>query len=105
MNRKEKIKILQAIREGKINIESLQPPQVYFFIERSDKPGIYEHNGKEYNETEYREFCDKIKRKKNGSLIFSEGRQYPKEDLIIIMRHAENKRGENRDDCLTLNIT
>jgi hypothetical protein len=34
LTRKEKIKLLQKIKEGKMSIEELQPPQIYIFIER-----------------------------------------------------------------------
>jgi len=102
--RKEKIKVLQAIREGKLNPESLEPSQVYIFIEHSDKPGVYEHNGKEYNETEYREFCKRIDSKNNGSIIWNEGREYLKEDIIITMSYVENKEIKTGGDSITLNL-
>lgn len=100
MNRMEKLKLLQAIKEGKVSPESLHEPQVYFFDERSDKPGVYEMDGKEYTETEYREFCDKIKRKNSNSQIWNEGKDFPKGDTIItFVKHP--KRGVN---YLTLNL-
>ena len=102
--RKEKIKVLQAIREGKLNPESLEPSQVYIFIEHSDKPGVYEHNGKEYNETEYREFCKRIDSKNNGSIIWNEGREYLKEDIIITMSYVENKEIKSGGHNITLKI-
>ncbi len=102
--RKEKIKVLQAIRKGKLNPESLEPPQVYIFIEHCDKPGVYEHNGKEYNETEYREFCKRIERKYNGSIIWNEGREYLKEDIIITMSYVENREMKTGGDNITLKI-
>lgn len=91
MNRKEKLKLLQGIKNGEISLESLQPPQIYIFVERSNEPGVYQHKGKEYNETEYREFCDKIRAKSHGSIIWDEGKNYPKEDSIITIRHVDNK--------------
>jgi len=102
--RKEKIKVLQAIREGKISPESFELPQVYIFIERNNKPGIYEHNGKEYNETEYKEFCKRIDSKNNGSIIWNEGREYLKEDIIITMSYVENKEIKSGGDNITLKI-
>lgn len=74
--RKEKVKVLQAMKEGRISPEGLKPPQVFIFTERSNKPGVYKHNGREYNEKEYREFCDRVQRQNNGSIIWREGRQY-----------------------------
>jgi len=102
--RKEKIKVLQAIREGKINPESFEPPQVYIFIERNNNPGIYEHNGKEYSETEYREFCNRIERKYNGSIIWNEGREYLKEDIIITMSYSGKKKSEPGGKSISLNL-
>jgi len=83
LNRREKIKLLHSIKEGKIRIENLQPPQVYIFDQISDNPPIYEMNDKEYNEIEYKEFCEKIRAKNNKSIIWKEGKEYPKEDIII----------------------
>lgn len=104
MNRKEKIKVLQAIREGKLNPESLEPPQVYIFTERSDKTGIYVHNGKEYNETEYREFCKRIESKSKEGLKLHGGNQYPKEDIIILMNYSGKKFDDDGGQPLTLKI-
>jgi len=87
--RKEKLKILQAIKEGKISPDSLQPPKVYIFTERSNKPGVYEHEGKEYNETEYREFCNKVERKNNNSIILNERREYPQDTIVTFVKHPE----------------
>jgi hypothetical protein len=89
--RKEKIKLLQAIKDGKLTPADLRPPQVYIFSESNLKPGVYEHKGIEYNETEYREFCEKIQRHNNGSIIWNEGRQYPKEDIIIQICRVDKK--------------
>jgi hypothetical protein len=91
VNRKEKLKILQGIKDGYLSIECLQPLQIYIFMERSNKPGVYEHNGKEYMEKEYQEFCEKIRAKNNGSIIWNEGKTYLKEDIIITIRRVDNK--------------
>jgi len=82
-NRKEKIKVLQALRDGRLSIESLQPPQIYIFVESSTNPGVYTMKGKQYSETEYRQFCEKIRAKGNNSIIWNERKNYPKEDKIV----------------------
>lgn len=104
-NRRDKIKILQAVKEGKLNPASFEPPQVYVFIERNNKPGIYECNGKEYNETEYREFCKLIKEKNSSSIIWNEGRQYPQEDTIIKLCKYANKEPEPGAMNITLDLS
>jgi len=88
ITRKEKIRILQAVKEHKLNVESLQPPQVYIFVESSTNPGVYTMKGKQYSETEYRQFCEKIRAKGNNSIIWNEGKNYPKEDKIVTVRHV-----------------
>jgi hypothetical protein len=74
---------LQKIKEGKLSVKTLEPPQTYIFIQRQDKPGFYEMNGKLFNQNEYQEFCKKIKDKNNNSIIWNEGKTY--EDTIITM--------------------
>ena len=81
--RNDKLKILQGVREGKVSPNVFSPSKIYVFIEKSTNPGFYEYNGKEYNETEYRIFCDKIYQNNKGSIIWNEGRLYPNEDIVI----------------------
>src|SRR5688500_9099091 len=100
MKREEKLKLLQAIKDGKLSISDLRPPQVFIFMERDNKPGIYEHEGKEYNETEYKEFCERLEKRKNGSIIWNEKREYLKEDLIITMCHSGKSFDPSDRDCI-----
>lgn len=88
LTRKEKIKLLQKIKEGKLSFKTLEPPQTYLFIERLDLPGYYDMNGKLFNEDEYQEFCKKIKEKNNNSIIWNEGKTY--EDDIILFTYSRN---------------
>ena len=104
-SRREKIKVLQAVKEGKLNPANLAPPQVFVFVERSNKPGIYEHEGKEYTETETREFCKRIKEKNSSSIIWNEGRQYPQEDTIIKLCKYANKEPEPGAMNITLDLS
>ena len=83
MIRKEMIKVLQAIRDNKLSIENFWSPQVYFFDQISDNPPSYEMNGKKFSETEYKDFCDKIRSRNNNSIIWNEGKKHPKDDIII----------------------
>ena len=68
MNREEKIALLEELQRGDRSIEDLLPPTVYFFIERSNEPGVYrcDNNGKAYSPFELEQFkkqlrpCDSV---------------------------------------------
>jgi hypothetical protein len=81
MNRKQKIELLQAIKDGKVGPEILLPPQVYFFNQLTTNPNTYEMKGKIYSEKEYQDFIDRIENKK--SVVWHEAKQY--EDIIVTM--------------------
>jgi hypothetical protein len=83
LTRKEKIKLLEKVKEGKLSLQSLESPQTYFFLEVADLPGTYEMKGKLYNENEYRQFCKQVKDKNDNSIIWNEGKTY--EDTIITL--------------------
>ena len=85
MKRNDKIKLLRAIKNGSLPIEKLQSPRVYIFHQRSDRPGVYEMNGKEFTEKEYLKFCEAVKRKNSNSIIWKERKQYTNEDQIITL--------------------
>jgi len=104
LNRKGKIALLRAIRDGKVSIDVLQPMKTYFFIESNDRPGVYTCNGNEYNEAEYREFCDKIKSKRNNSIILNEVKDYVKEDTIIRLSYSERST-DTSGRRVTLDLT
>lgn len=97
LKRKKKIKLLQAISEGKLSVEDLQPNKVYFFIQTSDRPGVYNLEGedKEYTEAEYREFCDRVERRGNGSLIWNEFRNYPLKEIIVVKVYDHPEKPES----------
>ncbi len=86
MTRLEKIKTLQAIKEGKATIESLQPPQRYCFKEDSHRAGIYLMNGKEFTVDEY--------------FVFSESKENTSDTIMTITKHLPSRIDGN----LTLNI-
>lgn len=71
MNRTEKLKLLKAIKAGKANIESLQPPKFYIF-EESNKKGYFKMNGKEYDVKYYKDFCQRAERKNALSIFWGE---------------------------------
>lgn len=90
LTRAGKIKLLQAMKEGKISPEGLRPPQIYIFNESNLKPGVYEHKGKEYNETEYKEFCNELQRRNNGSIIWNESRSFVNANIVVTIKYRKN---------------
>ena len=76
LSRKEKVKVLLLIKDGKISHTYLKDQQVYFFIERSSNPGVYEYNGKEIDTIEFRRICDEIHSNNKKAIIWKEWRQY-----------------------------
>lgn len=106
MSRKEMIKLLQAIREGKVSIESLQPPQVYIFEQNDLNPSLYEMNGKMYTVQEYKEFCSSLDSKNPNSMVWNEFKTYLGSDTIITITKQEGNDPIEDDDSikLTLNL-
>lgn len=86
MTRKEKITALQAIKEGKATIESLQQPQRYYFEEDNHLPGIYVMSGKEYSVDEY--------------FAFRESKKSTSDTIISITKHQQCRIKGN----ITMNI-
>ena len=60
MNRSEMIKILQAIKDGKLSKECVQPSKFYVFTERTNNAGVYAMNGKQFTKDEYLAFETKV---------------------------------------------
>lgn len=106
MNRKDKIKLLTAIDEGRVTIKTFRPPRVYVFKQKIDCPEIFVHEGKEYTETECNEFCEKIRKRNNNSIVWNEGKECPKEDMVIKLCYVENNNKESEVGVrkITLNL-
>ncbi len=60
MNRKDKIQLLQKIKEGKLSVRAIQPPRAYIFTGLSNPKWYVDTDGKEYTETEYENFCIEV---------------------------------------------
>jgi hypothetical protein len=60
VNRNNKIKLLQCIREGKLSKKVLLPPKTYVFTEHKGEATQYEMEGKLYSQTEYEFFCKEV---------------------------------------------
>ncbi len=76
LSRKEKIRLLSALKEGQITFESLRVKKVYFLKHINKKEGIYDLNGKELNQFEYENFCKKLKSGSNNPIIWNEFKSY-----------------------------
>ena len=89
--RKEKISLLNAIKNGFISIRDIGTPKVYVFTPISGKKGYYTMNGDEYSPIEYEAFC-LIVDQKNQRLKACSG-MFPiiKEDLIIEIVYKPGK--------------
>jgi hypothetical protein len=61
--REDKIRMLEMIQSGELTAMDLLGPQVYFFIERSNNPGVYEcdNNGKDYSPQEFIKFKEELR--------------------------------------------
>ena len=84
--RQQKLETLQAIKDGRRTIASLQPPQQYCFEEDSHRAGIYLMNGKEFSV--------------GGYLVFFESKKHTSDTIITITKHLSTQIQGN----LTLNI-
>lgn len=60
MNRKDKIQLLQKIKEGKLSVRAIQPPRAYIFTELSNPKRYVDTDGKDYTEKEYENFCIEV---------------------------------------------
>jgi hypothetical protein len=89
--RKEKISLLNAIKNGIISIRDIGTPKVYVFSPISGKEGYYTMNGDEYSPVEYEDFC-LIVDQKNQRLKACNG-MFPiiKEDLVITIVYKPGK--------------
>lgn len=76
LTRQEKIRLLNALKVGKMSIDALNPKKVYFFTQSNLKEGIYIFDGKALNELEYRSFCKDLKARNCNSIIWNELKSY-----------------------------
>ena len=89
--RKEKISLLNAIKNGIISIRDIGTPKVYVFSPISDKEGHYTMNGDEYSPIEYEAFCLIVDQKNHRLKAFSGMFPIIKEDLIIEIVYKPGK--------------
>ena len=89
--RKEKISLLNAIKNGIISIRDIGTPKVYVFTPISGREGYYTMNGDEYSHIEYETFCQIVDQKNQRLKACSGISPYIKEDLIIEIVYKQGK--------------
>jgi len=63
MNKRDKIKLLQGIKEGVIPTSYLSAPKTYVFTQELGEKSSYKMNDKKYTEEEYLYFCRSLESK------------------------------------------
>jgi hypothetical protein len=77
LSRADKIRLLQAIKDGRASLSALRGPQVYFFIETNKRPGVYiGPQGREYSQQEYEQFSTDMKAREDAPVIWYESKMY-----------------------------
>jgi hypothetical protein len=87
--RKEKISLLNAIKNGIISIRDIGTPKVYVFTPISGREGYYTMNGDEYSHIEYETFCQIVDQKNQRLKACS--LPIIKEDLVITIVYKQGK--------------
>ena len=76
LTRQEKIRLLNALKVGKMRIDALNPNKVYFFTQSNLKAGIFILGGKARNQQEYDVFCMNVRSRNDNSIIWNEFKTY-----------------------------
>ena len=76
LTRKEKIRLLSALKVGKIGVDALKSNNIYFFSQSNLKKGLYELGRKELNQEEYDVFCMSVRSRNDNSIIWNELKSY-----------------------------
>ena len=97
MNRKDKIKALQAVRAGLLMPEDIRERKIYLFNQRLDKPGHYEKEGEIFTPVQVEQFSKQIEE-------INTGRQAAgmEPDIVIIMNYENGPLSSSRG--VTLNF-
>ena len=88
MERKQKIKMLQALKEGKLQLEDLRTPVIYVFWQKNEgESEHFEMEGNHYTPSEMQNF---IKANELSSLRrMACGLE---EDTIIVVRYGDEEK-------------
>lgn len=82
LSRSQKEKLLQKIRDGKINPLALRGPVTYVAIQ--DNAGNYEIDGKLLNQQQYAEFVKKIEERNNNAVLLNLGGEFQSTIINLI---------------------
>lgn len=85
MDRKQKIKLLEAIRDGKITPDQITENKIHVIYEDDSSPGHYLIGDRQITEEEYLDYCKAIEAKN----IALAGILEP--DQIIIVTYGDRK--------------
>ncbi len=88
MNRNDKIKLLQGIREGKLSKRVLLPPKTYVFTEHKGEATQYEMEGKIYSQTDYESFCKEVE---NENRVLKSLNTGSEGNLVITIAYVKGK--------------
>ena len=88
MNRNNKIKLLQFIREGKLSKRVLLPPKTYVFTEHNGEVTQYEMEGKLYSQNDYESFCKEVE---NENRVLKSLNTGSEGNLVITIVYVKGK--------------
>ena len=88
MNRNNKIKLLQCIKEGKLSKRVLLPPKTYVFTEHKGKIIQYEMEGKLYSQSDYESFCKEVE---NENRVLKSLNTGSEGNLVITIVYVKGK--------------
>jgi hypothetical protein len=88
VNRNNKIKLLQSIREGKLSKRVLLPPKTFVFTEHKGEATQYEMEGKLYSQNDYESFCNDIE---NENRVLKSLNTGSEGNLVITIVYVKGK--------------
>lgn len=98
LTREQKIKALQAIKEGKATLDILKPAKTYIFFQVSSDPVYYECEGKYYSEAEHAARVKEIEKSASDFITWNEELTPPRViNLIRQEGYTTEQWGPNPD--------
>jgi len=88
VNRNNKIKLLQGIREGKLSKRVLLPSKTFVFTEHKGEVIQYEMEGKLYSQNDYESFCKEVENENRVLKSITTGSEG---NLVITILYVKGK--------------